>query len=258
MEASYMSLFGAIFFFFSRILHKHFKIPRNRLRKVSSSLHAPHLLQKYPSFLGSEKPLISTSSSIDDQTLIFNVEETLLKSSSLFPYFMLVAFEAGSPLRAFLLLALYPFICLLHKETALKIMVFISLFGIKKEGFMVGRSVLPKYFLEDVGLEGFEVVTKCRTKVGVSQLPQVMIESFLKEYLNVDYVVGKELKVFCGYYMGVMEDNIQDFNIVKGNLKEDGILLSSNVIGICGSKASLTHPLFAFCKVSHSKHINFQ
>lgn len=184
----------------------------------------------------------------DDQILIFNVEETLLKSSSLFPYFMLVAFEAGSPLRALILLVLYPLICLLGKEMGLKIMVFVSFFGIKKKGFMVGRAVLPKYFLEDVGLEGFEVVNKSERKVGVSQFPHVMVESFLREYLKVDYVVGKELKVFCGYFIGLMEDNKQGINLVKGILKEEGIMISSNVIGICGTKASLSHPLFAFCK----------
>ncbi|KNA20342.1 hypothetical protein SOVF_052720 [Spinacia oleracea] len=191
--ATYTSLFRAIIFFFSRILHEHFKTPRYLHRKVINALNPTQLkLQKYPSFIGSYE--LFSSEDDDDKTLIFNVEDTLLKSSSLFPYFMLVAFEGGSILRALLLLILYPLICLFNKEMGLKIMVMVSFFGIKKDGFIVGRAVLPKFFLEDVGLEGFEVVRKCKRKMGVSELPHVMVESFVREYLEVDFVVGKELK----------------------------------------------------------------
>ena len=49
---------------------------------------------------------------LQNKTLVFNVEETLLKSFSMFPYFMLVAFEGGGPLRALILLFLYPFMCI--------------------------------------------------------------------------------------------------------------------------------------------------
>uniref|UniRef100_A0A2N9FST1 Phospholipid/glycerol acyltransferase domain-containing protein n=1 Tax=Fagus sylvatica TaxID=28930 RepID=A0A2N9FST1_FAGSY len=55
-------------------------------------------------------------------------------------------------------------------------MVFVCFVGIKKESFGIGRSVLPKFFLEDVGYECFDVG-----------------------------VVGRDLKVFCGYYLGLME-----------------------------------------------------
>ncbi|KAJ8429488.1 hypothetical protein Cgig2_020544 [Carnegiea gigantea] len=245
--AIYISLFRAIIFFFSRILQKHFRTPRNLHRKVTNALTHHPKLQKCPSFLGSGEPLMYDDHGDHDHTLIFNVEETLLKSSSLFPYFMLVTFEAGSPLRALLLLALYPLICFLGKEIGLKIMVMVAFFGIKKKGFMVGRAVLPKVFLEDVGLEGFEMVNKCKRKVGVSHLPQFMVESFLKDYLKVDHVVGRELKVFCGHFIGIMEDNKHDLIHIKGILKEEE-RMSSNVIGISSSKASLSDQLFAFCK----------
>lgn len=244
--AKYASSFKSVIFFFSRILHGHFKTPRYLHRKVSNALNLSHLkLKKYPSFHGSHEPFFSDT---DDQTLIFNVEETLLKSSSLFPYFMLVAFEAGSLLRALLLLLLYPFICLFNKETRLNIMVMICFFGIKKDGFIVGRAVLPKFFLQDVGLQGLEVVQKCKRKVGVSNLPHVMVESFVREYLEIDYVVGKELKVFNGYFTGLMEDNKKvDFNDLK-HMMGEGEEVNSNVFGISGSNAPLSHPLFSFCK----------
>lgn len=252
--ATYTSLFRAIIFFFSRILHEHFKTPRYLHRKVSNVLYPSFQvkLQKWPSFFLASNELIFTNDGNDEQTLIFNVEETLLKSSSLFPYFMLVAFEAGSVLRALLLLISYPFTCLFSKEMRLKMMVMVCFFGIKKDGFMVGRAILPKFFLEDVGLEGFKVVTKFKRKVGVSDLPHVMVESFLREYLEVDYVVGKELKVFHGYFIGLMEDNKKMVvNDLKSILGDGEILDNSNVFGISGTKSTLSHPFFSFCKVSY-------
>lgn len=255
--ATYTSLFRAIIFFFSRILHEHFKTPRYLHRKVINALNPTQLkLQKYPSFIGSYE--LFSSEDDDDKTLIFNVEDTLLKSSSLFPYFMLVAFEGGSILRALLLLILYPLICLFNKEMGLKIMVMVSFFGIKKDGFIVGRAVLPKFFLEDVGLEGFEVVRKCKRKMGVSELPHVMVESFVREYLEVDFVVGKELKVFNGYFIGLMEDNNNKIgnDLNKHMLGEGDKLGCNNIFGISGTKASLSHPFFSFCKVSFSTYMH--
>ncbi|KAL0315964.1 UNVERIFIED_CONTAM: putative glycerol-3-phosphate acyltransferase 3 [Sesamum radiatum] len=143
---------------------------------------------------------------LEDKFLIFNVETSLLRSSSLFPYFFLVAFEAGSPIRAFIFLILYPFITLCRDDLALKLMVMICFFGLSKERFREGRAVLPKFFLENVGRESFEVLRRGKKNVGVSNLPQVMVESFLRDHLDIDYVVGKDLKVFCGYFVGLMEE----------------------------------------------------
>ncbi|KAL6012791.1 Glycerol-3-phosphate acyltransferase 3 [Asimina triloba] len=92
------------------------------------------------------------------------------------------------------------------REMALKAMVMVSFLGIRKEGFMVGRAVLPKYFLEDVGLEGYEVLKRGGRRVGVSEMPRVMVEGFLKDYMGVEVVLGRELKVVCGYYVGLMEE----------------------------------------------------
>ena len=99
-------------------------------------------------------------SDLNDHTLIFDLEGALLKSSSVFPFFMLVAFEAGGLLRAIVLLLVYPFVCLVGDEMGLKMMVMICFFGIKEESFRVGRTVLPKFLLEDVGSEMYEVVKR--------------------------------------------------------------------------------------------------
>ncbi|KAI3447306.1 hypothetical protein Pfo_003971 [Paulownia fortunei] len=182
---------------------------------------------------------------LENQALIFNVETALLRSSSLFPYFMLVAFEAGSLIRAFLLFVLYPFIRLCREDFALKLMVMICFVGLNKERFREGRAVLPKFFLEDVGMESFEVLRRAKKTVALSNLPQVMIESFLTDYLNIDFVVGKDLKVFCGYFVGLTEERGEflpdnPFQVVE--------LMTSNAIGVGGFTKSFDCQWFSYCK----------
>lgn len=161
---------------------------------------------------------------------------------------MLVAFEAGGLIRAILLILLYPFVCLAGPEMGLNMMVMICFFGIKAESFRVGRAVLPKFLLEDVGSEMFEVLNRGGKKVGVSNLPQVMVESFLREYLEIDFVVGRQLKVFCGYYIGLMEDKKSVLSHALEQVQEGKGC--SDVIAITAfNKSSLDYQLLSHCKV---------
>ncbi|XP_054804301.1 probable glycerol-3-phosphate acyltransferase 3 [Prosopis cineraria] len=185
-------------------------------------------------------------SDLTDHTLIFDVEGTLLKSSSLFPYFMLVAFEAGGLIRSFVLILLYPFVCLAGPEMGLNIMVIICFFGIKAKSFRAGRAVLPKFLLENVGSEMFEILNRGGKKVAVSNLPQVMVESFLKEYLEIDLVVGRQLKVFCGYYVGLMEGRKIVAPHALNQVREGQG--RADAIGIWGFNKSLDSELLSHCK----------
>ncbi|KAJ0112318.1 hypothetical protein Patl1_00846 [Pistacia atlantica] len=224
------SFFETLFFFFYRILFKHFRNSKSLHRAVSNNYSK---FQRYNS--------LAHRSDLSNQILIFDVEGALLKSSSLFPYFMLVAFEAGGLFRAFILLVSYPFICLVGEEMGLKIMVMICFFAIKQDNFRSGTAVLPKFFLENVGLEIYEVVKRGGKKVGVSNIPKVMIDSFLRDYLEIDVVVGRELKVFCGYFVGLMEERKKEKLVLQEN--------NSDVIGITRFNKSLDgHKLFLQCK----------
>ncbi|KHN14142.1 Putative glycerol-3-phosphate acyltransferase 2 [Glycine soja] len=230
--------FKFIFIFWYRFFFKPLKSLR---RSVSNITYATHQFkyQRYHS-------LLHRNSDLNDHTLIFDVEGALLKSSSVFPFFMLVAFEAGGLLRAIVLLLVYPFVCLVGDEMGLKMMVMICFFGIKEESFRVGRTVLPKFLLEDVGSEMYEVVKRGGKKVGLSKLPRVMVESFLKEYLEINFVVGRELKVFNGFYVGLMEER----KTVHANLElvREGKGNSSDMIGISGFHKDLDHSFFSTCK----------
>lgn len=138
----------------------------------------------------------------EKQDLVFSVEGALLRRSSstdFFPYFMLVAFEAGSLIRAFILFAFYPIICLLDfYDLGLRIMVMICFIGLRQDRFSaIGRAVLSKFLLEDVGLESFKVLRRCGKKVGVTNLPLVMVESFLREYLEENSKFSVDISWEC-------------------------------------------------------------
>ncbi|KAI3506587.1 hypothetical protein L1887_21147 [Cichorium endivia] len=196
--------------FVSRLLLKLHQNHTKALKRTLSNTHASHFKSQTPVSL-------AQGSDLSQKTLIFDVEGTLLRSSSVFPYFVLVAFEAGSLIRAFVLFSLYPLLCLVNEDVSLKIMVMVSFFGIKKDSFRVGSSVLPKFFLEDVGMEGFDVLRRGRKKVGVSKLPQIMVECYLKEFLEIDYVFGRDLVVCGGYFVGLMKENK---NTVRRRIKD--------------------------------------
>lgn len=152
--------------------------------------------------------LVNKTQQLSNKTVVFEFESTLLRSTSLFSYFMLVAFEAGGLLRSLIFFLSYPLVWLLGEgQLGLNIMVFLCLFGIKKDTFRIGSAVLPKFFLEDVGWEGFEAVMRCERKVALTKLPRVMVEGFLKDYLGVESVVARDVKSFKGYFLGLFEES---------------------------------------------------
>lgn len=161
-----------------------------------------------------------------------------------------MAFEAGSLSRALVLFLLYPLTNLVSEEVGLKIMVMVCFFGIKKESFRIGSAVLPKFFLEDVGLESLEVLQRTgNRKIGVSNLPQILIQTFLKEYLENDVVIGRGLKVFGGYFLGLMEEKK---NIYLPIMEEHGgkdNMGSLDIVGITSFNQLLDDPIFSYCKV---------
>ncbi|TYJ22595.1 hypothetical protein E1A91_A08G136100v1 [Gossypium mustelinum] len=241
MAKFFMNYFS-FFFFLYRLVFKPSKNPKT-FHRTAGNIHANEgkLYHKYPSF--AHKANLSK----DQTLLIFNVEDALLKSPSLFPYFMLVAFEAGGLLRAFILILSYPLLCLVGEDMRLKIMVFVCFFGVKTKSFRVGSAVLPKFFLEDVAVETLEVLKKGGKKVGFSNVPRVMIESFLRDYLDIDFVVGREVKVFRGYFLGVMEDKKQSNAALETIIGSQG-LGNCDVIGISGFKGSLQYHLSSHCE----------
>ncbi|CAL4945262.1 unnamed protein product [Urochloa decumbens] len=186
------------------------------------------------------------------------VEGGLLMSSSTFPYFMLVALEAGGILRGLLLLLLYPALRLLGHGRAIKAMAVVSFLGLKKDAFRAGRAALPKLLLEDVSAEVFDAAARRRRCVFVSGMPRAMVEPFLREYLGVaaDAVVAPDMREFRGRYLGVMQGESEvlrglDVEKLIASCREeeeeekggDGV-----VVGVGGLGSSFVHLFQKHCK----------
>ncbi|XP_047060061.1 probable glycerol-3-phosphate acyltransferase 3 [Lolium rigidum] len=185
-----------------------------------------------------------------ERTIVVDVDGGLLRSSpsGLFPYFMLVALEAGGFLRGAVLLLLYPLLCCvgIRGDTALRVMAMAAFCGLRESRLHAGRAVLPKWFMEDVSVDGFEAMRGARRRVCVTSMPRVMVDGFLREYLGAEVVVGKGMKLLFGFYTGLMEDEE-----VILDLEEKKIMLEGDAVAFSGSLEFFRHPLSHCCKETY-------
>lgn len=134
------------------------------------------------------------------ESIAADLDGTLLGSSSAFPYYMLVAIEAGSLLRGLALLLSLPLVILTYffvsEAVGIQILIFISFSGLKVRDIeLASRAVLPRFYASDVRADSFEVFDKCKRKVVVTANPTVMVETFVREYLGGEKVLGTEIEV---------------------------------------------------------------
>ncbi|KAL1540171.1 putative glycerol-3-phosphate acyltransferase 8 [Salvia divinorum] len=139
-------------------------------------------------------------SSSNRHSIAADLDGTLLISRSSFPYFMLVAIEAGSLLRGLFLLLAFPLIAVAYvfvsEALAIQMLIYISFSGIKVRDIeLAARAVLPRFYATDVRPESYAVFEKCQRKVIITANPTIMVEPFVKDYLGGDKVIGTEIEV---------------------------------------------------------------
>ncbi|KAK9742433.1 hypothetical protein RND81_03G172500 [Saponaria officinalis] len=151
-------------------------------------------------------------SSLPMESVVAELEGTLMKDPDPFSYFMLIAFEASGLIRFSILLVFWPIIRLLDLfglgEIGLKLTIFISVAGVRiSEIKSVARAVLPKFYMDEVDMDTWRIFSQFDKRVVVTKTPRLMVERFVKEHLRADEVIGSELVVNrFGFATGFVSD----------------------------------------------------
>ncbi|PKU63038.1 glycerol-3-phosphate 2-O-acyltransferase 4 [Dendrobium catenatum] len=190
----------------------------------------------------------------DAHTVAADLDGTLLVSRSSFPYFFLLAAEAGSLFRAAVLLLLSPVIFFVYKlaseAAGIQIMIYIAVAGIPiRDIELVARAVLPRFYAADVRKDSYRAFRACgRRRVVVTANPTVIVEPFVREYLGGDMVLGTELEV--DLKTGKATGLVAGPGVLVGGRKRDAIVKEFGddlpELGI-GDRES-DHDFMAICK----------
>ncbi|KAI3500810.1 hypothetical protein L1887_36635 [Cichorium endivia] len=167
--------------------------------------------QKYSEYT-CEFPAISKCETYDRerQTVVSDLDGTLLRGRSSFPYFALVAFEVGGVLRLLLLLLASPIAGFLYyfisESAGIRVLIFATFAGMKVSDIeSVARAVLPKFYSSDLHPEAWRVFSACGKRCVLTANPTVMVEPFLKEFLGADLVMGTEIDCWKGRATGLVK-----------------------------------------------------
>ena len=158
------------------------------------------------------------------QWVVADLEGTLTRSKRSFPYYMLVAIEAGSSFRALLLLILSPFIWMVQtivsENLGIQMLIFISTVGVRAfDVESVGRAVLCRFYLQDLHPQAYQVFVSCGKRCVVTSSPRIMVEPFLKDFLGVEHILGTELHTIKGFCTGF----VQAPGVLVGHKKRDAL-----------------------------------
>nr|XP_004304959.2 PREDICTED: glycerol-3-phosphate 2-O-acyltransferase 6-like [Fragaria vesca subsp. vesca] len=190
----------------------------------------------------------------EKHTVIADMDGTLLRGRSSFPYFALVAFEVGGILRLLFLLLASPLAGVLYyfvsESAGIRVLVFATFAGMKVADIeSVARAVLPKFYSADLHSETWRVFSSCGKRCVLTANPRIMVEAFLKEFLGADLVLGTEISTYRGRATGF----VLNPGIVVGNNKADALKKAFGAdapdIGLGDRKTD--YPFMKLCKESY-------
>jgi phosphoserine phosphatase len=157
-------------------------------------------------------PAVEKCSSTDrgGDTVVADLDGTLLCGRSSFPYFAHMAFETGGVL---LLIVLAPLAGLLYyfvsEAAGIQVLIFASMAGAR----------VPKFYCSDLHPESWRVFSACGRRCVLTANPRVMVEAFLKDYIGADVVVGTELVTWRGRATGL----VRAPGVLVGERKADAL-----------------------------------
>lgn len=139
-------------------------------------------------------------STVNHHSIAADLDGTLLRANFSFPYYILMAIEAGSLLRGLILSLSVPIVTILFlfisEDLAGKLIIFITFTGLKISDIeFASRAILPRYYAANVRRDSFEVFDRCERKVVVTANPVVMVDVFVKECLGGEKVIGTEIEI---------------------------------------------------------------
>ncbi|KAL5826547.1 hypothetical protein ACOSQ3_018393 [Xanthoceras sorbifolium] len=171
-------------------------------------------------------PTVGKCASIgrEKHAVVADMDGTLLRGRSSFPYFALVAFEVGGILRLLFLLLASPIAGILYyfvsESAGIQVLVFAAFAGMKVSDIeSVARAVLPKFYAGDLHPESWRVFSSCGKRCVLTANPRVMVEAFLKDFLGADLVVGTEIATYKGRATGF----VCRPGVLVGTKKADGL-----------------------------------
>ncbi|KAI7995753.1 Glycerol-3-phosphate acyltransferase RAM2 [Camellia lanceoleosa] len=118
----------------------------------------------------------------EKHTVMADMDGTLLRGRSSFPYFALVAFEVGGVLRLLFLLLASPLAGILYyfvsESAGIQVLIFAAFAGMRVSDIKsVAKAVLPKFYSADLHPESWRVFSSCgrRRATGFVVQPGVLV-----------------------------------------------------------------------------------